>query len=161
MSKFLFQPTHSMSRTSIYYVWQNMKARCVNPNNQEYHRYGGRGIQVCNEWKDSFPMFYKWAIENGYQEGLTLDRIDNDKGYFPGNCRWATWTEQSRNKCQNRMLTYNGKTQCITDWAAELGVSFKCIAKRIKTGRPIEEVLYKGKLERRNARKRTEDENGR
>ena len=148
MAKFLFQPTHNMSRTNIYHVWRNMKARCDNPNNKEYHRYGGRGISVCDEWIDSFPAFYEWAKESGYEKGLTLDRINNDEGYSPSNCRWATWKQQSRNNCRNVMLTYNGKTQCMTDWSEELGISLDCIKKRYRTGKPIEVVLYQGTLRR-------------
>ena len=153
MAKFLFQPTHGMSRTSIYWAWQNMKARCNNKNNREYHRYGGRGITVCKEWNDSFPEFQKWAIAAGYNPRLTLDRIDNEKGYYPENCRWATWRQQSRNKCYTRMLTYNGKTQCITDWANELGISVHTLNKRINTGKPLEMIFHKGRLENKHGRK--------
>ena len=148
MAKFLFQPTHNMSRTNIYHTWRNMKARCDNPNLKSYQRYGGRGITVCDEWVKSFQAFYEWAITNGYQKGLTLDRIDNDKGYCPENCRWATWEQQSRNKSRNVMLTYNGKTQCMTDWAKERGISFDAIKKRYRTGKPIDVVLYQGKLKK-------------
>ena len=89
--------THGMSQTRIYRIWTDMKSRCLSKTNKWYPLYGGRGITVCEEWKD-FPTFYKWAIENGYSDDLTIDRIDNDKGYFPGNCRWATQHEQSMNK---------------------------------------------------------------
>lgn len=89
--------THGMSQTRIYQIWSDMKTRCLCKTNKWYPLYGGRGITVCDEWKD-FLTFYKWAIENGYSEDLTIDRIDNDKGYSPGNCRWATQHEQSMNK---------------------------------------------------------------
>lgn len=72
--------------------------RCDNPKNKKYHLYGGRGITVCEEWKNSFPAFHEWAIANGYSDELSIDRIDNDKGYSPDNCRWATITEQNRNR---------------------------------------------------------------
>lgn len=93
-----FKPTHGQSKTRLYYVWNSMRMRCKNPNSSNYSNYGGRGIDVCKEWNDSFEPFYKWAIENGYKEGLTIDRINNDGNYEPGNCRWATHKEQAANK---------------------------------------------------------------
>lgn len=93
--------THSKSNTRLYEIWSGMKKRCENPNNQAYSRYGGRGITVCKEWHD-FNNFYNWAISNGYLDSLTIDRINNDKGYEPTNCRWATYKEQNNNKRNNR-----------------------------------------------------------
>jgi hypothetical protein len=75
-----------------------MKQRCHNPKNSRYQDYGGRGITVCDEWLNSFTSFYDWSIANGYRDDLSIDRIDNDKGYSPDNCRWATVLEQNRNK---------------------------------------------------------------
>lgn len=89
---------HSMSYTKLYKVWQGMKTRCYDKNFIYYKNYGGRGITICNEWKNDFLAFYKWAIDNKYQEGLTIDRINNDGNYEPTNCRWATRAEQNRNK---------------------------------------------------------------
>ena len=89
---------HNMSSSKLYKVWGGMKTRCYNKNFIYYCNYGGRGIKVCDEWKNDFSKFYKWAINNGYKEGLTIDRINNDGNYEPNNCRWVTRAEQNRNK---------------------------------------------------------------
>lgn len=134
---------HGMRHSKIYTVWCNMKARCNNPNDKRYDRYGGRGIKICPEWENSFIAFYTWAMESGYQENLTIDRIDNNRGYSPDNCRWATRAEQNRNFSGNHLITYQGRTQCLTDWANELGISLSCIRSRIKRGWPDERLLDK------------------
>lgn len=88
---------HGLHKTRIYRIWEGMKRRCQTPSVHNFRDYGGRGITVCDEWQEFVP-FYEWAINNGYSEELTLDRIDVNGNYEPGNCRWATWSEQSRNK---------------------------------------------------------------
>lgn len=90
--------THGMSKTRLYTIWTDMKQRCGNPNDKYYYLYGGRGISVCSEWKSNFKSFAEWALANGYQDNLSIDRIDNDKGYCSDNCRWATAKEQANNK---------------------------------------------------------------
>lgn len=89
---------HGMKGTKIYRTWQGMKKRCFNPHEKSYKDYGGRGITVCDEWQNSFETFYEWAMDNGYADNLTIDRIDVNGNYEPSNCRWATMAEQNKNK---------------------------------------------------------------
>lgn len=116
--------THGLSGTPLYTAWYAMKKRCNNPGNHNYDRYGGRGISVCNEWIDSFEAFSDWALSNGYREGLSIDRIDNDGDYSPENCRWVDIKTQNNNRGVSLMFTYNGKTQNLSSWCEELGVPY-------------------------------------
>ncbi len=92
---------HGNRNTRIYRTWINMKQRCLNPNQKNYEWYGKKGIDICDEWKDSFESFYNWSVANGYNEGLTIDRIDPSKGYYPENCRWVTISENVKRKIIN------------------------------------------------------------
>jgi hypothetical protein len=113
---------HHLTHTRLYSIWKNMKSRCYLKTKREYHRYGGRGIQVCAEWKESFKLFAEWALIAGYKDSLTLDRKDNDGNYYPDNCRWATRKQQSNNMSSNHLVTWNGKTQSVADWGRETGI---------------------------------------
>lgn len=164
----------------LYAVWSCMKQRCYNPKNKRWNRYGGRGIKICEEWKNSFDSFREWSLAHGYAEGLTIDRINNDGNYEPDNCRWTTYREQNLNCSRNvyyeyagekhtpiewaeiyglniksiyqrmerysisfmealfsvgekreRLITYNGKTQNLRQWADELGISYTCLINRL------------------------------
>lgn len=104
-----------------------MKTRCYNINDKGYKNYGGRGIEVCDEWKNDFQKFYQWSIKNGYdfnakRNECTLDRIDINGNYCPNNCRWISMAEQNRNKTQNVFITYNGETKILMEWARILHV---------------------------------------
>lgn len=93
---------HGGANSRLYWVWGSMIQRCTNPNNKNYDRYGGRGISVCDEWLHSYAAFQKWALANGYCNGLTIDRKENDGNYCPENCRWETIKEQQSNREKRR-----------------------------------------------------------
>lgn len=133
--------THGMKKTRLYKIWSSMKVRCSDPNVENYPAYGGRGINVCEEWRSSFESFRDWAFANGYNNKLTIDRIDVNGNYEPSNCRWATIKEQSNNKRTNRLISYKGKTQTLTQWADEIGFLPSTLSERIRTGWSIEKAL--------------------
>lgn len=140
---------HGMSNTKLYRVWHGMKMRC-NPKRKSHRsRYYDRGITVCEEWANSFEKFYEWAIANGYKEGLTIDRINNDGIYEPSNCRWTTTYIQARNKRSNVMVEHNGKTLCISDWEKELGYGNDSLGRRYRMG-DRGDFLFRPKGERRD-----------
>lgn len=116
-----------------------MKARCLNANLPNYHRYGGRGISVCGRWLVSFENFIADMGEK--PDGMSIDRIDNDGHYEPGNCRWATPKQQDRNKSTNAVLTHNGESRCVTEWAEVLNVSARALKHRMDRGWPVERIL--------------------
>lgn len=101
--------THGMTETRLYSIWSCMKTRCLNPNARRYKQYGARGIVVCSEWVNSFEIFREWSLSNGYSDNLDLDREDNDGNYEPGNCRWITTAEQTRNKQDTIYLKFGEK----------------------------------------------------
>ena len=123
---------------SIYY---GMKQRCYNEKSINYKYYGGRGIRICDEWLELFDNFYQWAIVNGYNNELTIDRIDSNKDYSPDNCKWSTKKEQSYNRSMSVKLTYNGKTMYLTQWAEELDIDKKTLSWRYRNGWSDEEIL--------------------
>lgn len=125
----------------LYFTWKNMKSRCFNSSSKYYHRYGGRGINICDEWKNSYVAFKEWAISSGYSEKLTIERIDNNGIYCPENCRWATVKEQSRNRSTNIFLEYKGKTYILKDLATALGVDRKKLKRRIDNGMTVEQAI--------------------
>ena len=122
--------SHKMSGTRMYHIWQGMKMRCYNPHDARYDRYGGRGIKVCDEWRNSFQSFYDWAMQNGYEETLTIDRIDNDGDYCPENCRWSNQQEQARNRSSNIRITIGNATKTLTEWCEIFQVDSKVVLAR-------------------------------
>jgi hypothetical protein len=123
--------THKETKTRLYRTWRGIINRCRNQNEKDYKDYGKRGITVCEEWQTSFESFRDWANANGYADSLTIDRIDNNKGYSPDNCRWATRKEQSNNTRRNRLITLNGETLTATQWNERLGYPRDLILNRI------------------------------
>lgn len=135
------KPTHRLSRTRIHRIWLGMRRRCYDKVTHSYERYGGRGIGVCEEWRNNSVAFIEWAFSHGYNENLTLDRIDSNKDYSPDNCRWVTPKEQSNHMSSNHMLTFNGKTQSLTLWAEELGIEKSTLSGRINRGWSVERAF--------------------
>ena len=132
---------HGMTNTRIYRIYKAMKTRCNSPKDTSYKDYGAKGITVCSLWESSFMSFYTWAMENGYKDDLSVDRIDSTKGYSPENCRWVTAKEQSRNLKSNTVMTYNGKTQCIAAWIEEFGFKSQLLYQLKKRGLSDEEAI--------------------
>lgn len=124
----------------LYRIWRGMKSRCDNPKFKYFKNYGGRGITYCPEWKD-FKPFLEWALANGYEDTLTLERTDNDKGYDPDNCKWASYAEQSRNKRNSRKFLINGEMKCVSELEREHGFKTGFLYNRLYKGMPIEEAI--------------------
>ena len=126
-----FRKTHGKTDTPLYTAWLNMRSRCYNTSNIMYDHYGGRGIRVCDEWRNDSTAFIDWAESNGYREGLTIDRIDVNGNYEPGNCRWVDKKTQYLNRTDSHFVTAFGKTQTIKEWADESGLNYDTIERRI------------------------------
>lgn len=122
--------THKDSHTLLHYTWGGMRQRCSNPNDESYKYYGGRGIKVCDEWEKSYSAFKEWAYENGYAEGLTIERIDVNKGYSPENCTWLPSREQAINRRSTVWIEWNGERRNIKQWADHLGIKYGTLHSR-------------------------------
>ena len=135
--------THGYSKTRIYKIWRGMHDRCENPKHIKYALYGAEGKSVCEEWQ-AFEPFYEWAMNNGYNDNLTIERVDGNKGYSPDNCIWADEITQNNNTRRNHFITHNGKTQTMKQWSNETGIPYQTLAKRINEYHwSIEEALTK------------------
>lgn len=122
--------SHKKSGTRIYKEWLAMRRRCNNPNDKCYHRWGGRGIKVCDEWDNSFQNFYDWAIANGYSDNLTIDRIDNDGNYEPSNCRWVSNRDQCNNRSSNIKITIGCATKTLIQWCEIFKLDYRMVHAR-------------------------------
>lgn len=126
--------THGETKTRLYGIWRGMKKRCYIPSDISYKNYGAKGITVCNEWMGSYEVFRDWAMANGYQEHLTLDRINSAGNYTPENCRWADWVTQARNRTNNVFVNFRGEEMTLSQVAEEVGESKEMIWYRHKHG---------------------------
>lgn len=145
--------SHGGTGTRLYAEWNGMRGRCENSNGLPYSNYGGRGIVVCDEWRDSFEAFREWALANGYRDDLTLDRKDTNGPYSPDNCRWATMKEQQNNRRNNRLITHDGKTQTIAQWADQTGIAAATISWRLQAGWPASDLFIPARLNNARIRK--------
>lgn len=135
---------NGLYKTTLYKKLKGMKERCYRECNDSYKSYGARGIKVCDEWLDKnngFLNFYNWAINNGYKEGLSIDRIDVNGHYEPNNCRWISMLEQGKNTRNIHNITYKGETHCLSDWARISGVKRPTLFQRLNNGWSIEQAL--------------------
>lgn len=129
---------HGLRDTRLYSIWHSMKQRCYDTSRSDYERYGGRGITVCDEWKDNFQSFYDWSMNNGYKANLTLDRKDNEKNYSPENCRWVTRLEQTVNRRNTIKITVRDSTHTLTEWSSILNISYSVLYRKYKDGKAEE-----------------------
>lgn len=133
---------HGLSKHPLHSKWSSMIARCYNPNNKRYMDYGGRGITVCEEWRNDFMSFYTWSISNGWSPELTIDREKNDGNYEPGNCRWADRITQARNRRSSRIITCRGMTMTLAAFAELVGEKSDIIHYRIRHGWSEEDAIF-------------------
>ena len=131
VSKETYDKWVNTDRNRILQARRDIIARCYNSNNKYWHRYGGRGIKICDEWLNDREAFYKWSLEHGYKKGLEIDRIDNDGDYTPDNCRWADRKTNVNNRYNTPMISIRGETKCLTDWCREYGRDRRIVYNRI------------------------------
>ena len=135
--------THGRSKEKLHQIWLSMKSRCKYPGDTNYKHYGARGIKVCQEWADDYTAFRTWSLLNGYEEGLSIDRINVNGDYTPENCRWIPMSEQFWNKRNTVLITVLGRTQCQNAWAEELGISHSTLSQVRKRGENVEKYIEK------------------
>ena len=136
--------THYKRHTRLYSIWADIKQRCENQNHPRFKDYGGRNVLMCDEWKNNFEAFYEWAVLNGYQENLSIDRKNNDGNYEPSNCRWVTDVEQANNKRNNHYLSYNGEVHTMAEWSRITGISYGIFNYRVnKCSWSVEKIIQR------------------
>lgn len=138
-----FKHGYTIKNSRLYSIWRGIKQRCLNEKDPAFENYGARGVTICSEWSNDFMAFRKWALNNGYEENLAIDRINNDGHYEPNNCRWTDYTTQNRNKRNNRILTYLGETKTLVEWSedARCKFSYQVLVNRLHSGWGVEEVF--------------------
>lgn len=141
--------TYGYTHHRLYACYYRIRRRCERKSDPSYNRYGGRGIKMCDEWKNDIMAFITWGIENGYKEGLSIDRIDNDGDYSPDNCRWADAMQQSNNRSTNKLVTYKGETHTVAEWSRIVGIRQLTLNARLVSGWTVEDALTVSTEERR------------
>lgn len=131
---------HGGRGTRLYHIWKSIRERCNTPTSTIYKNYGGRGISICKQW-DDFKVFREWALTHGYNDSLTIDRIDVNGNYEPNNCRWATYKKQANNKRNNRYIEYQGQVKTMTEWAELYNIKLATLWSRLNRGWSIEKAL--------------------
>lgn len=132
---------HGDSGNKLHNIWKAMRRRCKDDGHADYRYYGGKGIRVCEEWDKNYSEFKAWAINNGYSDGLTIDRIDVNKDYCPENCRWASMTEQANNRTSNIVISNNGETHTLMEWSMIYSIPYSTLYMRLKSGKSFEEAI--------------------
>lgn len=135
------RPKHGFSRQRLYHLYYGIKYRCYNKKSHEYFRYGGRGITMCDEWKNSFDIFKNWALSNGYSENLSIDRIDNNGNYEPSNCRWVDGFVQQNNTRHNKFYEYNGESLTLSQLARKYNLNVQTLFHRLKRFNTVKEAI--------------------
>ena len=125
----------------VYRIYHNMKSRCYLPTFSRYQYYGGKGIKMCQEWLSDFNNFYNWAMENGYRDDLTIDRIDINKDYCPENCRWVDMVVQNNNTRKNHYIEYNGEIKSVAEWAKIYNIHRCVLNNRLRRGWTFEKSI--------------------
>lgn len=132
---------HGMCETRLYKIWTGIKTRCTNKNEISYKRYGARNIKICAEWKDNFSSFYEWAINNGYADNLTIERINVNGNYEPHNCTWIPSEQQAQNRTTSKLINIDNTTHCLKEWARIYNIKYTCVTERIRRGWGVEKAL--------------------
>jgi hypothetical protein len=141
---------HGLSNHKTYVIFKEMKQRCYNPKNKDYKNYGLRDIKICDEWLSNFLNFYNWSIDNGWQDGKSIDRIDNDKGYYPENCRWVDMKIQANNHRRNSIIKYRGEERTLQEWSDLIGIDRNTIKTRLNLGWTVEDSFEIKPMKGRN-----------
>jgi hypothetical protein len=134
--------THGLRHNRLYNIYNRMIDRCYYEKLPDYKNWGGRGITVCDEWIKDRTIFFNWALSNGYSDELQLDRIDNDKSYYPDNCRFVTRKDNCRNRRSNKVLVYKGQTKTLVEWSEEIGFDYTLVKERISRGWDFETAVF-------------------
>ena len=148
-----FQTTHGLSKHPLYRTWKHIKTRCYNKESPDYKDYGEREIDVCELWKNDFVEFLYWSLKNGWEKGLTIERIDCNKGYSPDNCKWIPMKEQSQNRRNVKMIEYKGETHSIAEWSRITGIARKTLDLRLKSDNFTLEEAFEKPVNKKLARR--------